>query len=883
VSWLRYLRRRKWDRERREEIESYVQIETDENVVRGMPPDEARAAAQRKFGNATQIREEIYRMNTIAFFDTFVRDVRHALRALRHNPGFTLVAALTLALGIGANTAVFSLLNSLYFRPLNVPHPHRLARIFSGPLGASYEISYPNYVDLRGSAQSFSALAVYSSPQPIVLGSTSQHGPAPERIWGMVVSGNYFDTLGVSAALGRTFASDEDRVPEARPVVVISHRLWAERFNADPQIVGRAIRLNNHVFEIIGVAPDRMLRAGLLLTTDLWVPMMMEPEAMPEQGFKLTNRGETFLSVIGRLRDGVTLAQARAEATAIAGRMERDHPRENHGFGLSVLSEREGRTPFLPGLEQVGRILLVIVGLVLLIACANLAGLQLVRALARRKEFGIRASLGAGRWQLVRQLVTEGTILSLAGGLLALGVATFCARTLLKFTPPLPLEVTLDASIDSRVLLFTLGISVATGVLFSVLPAFHSTRLDLTGTLRAGDTGLDRRRSRLPARDALVIGQVALSVLLLIMAGLFVRSLGKAQQVNFGFEPKDRLLASVDTSSAGYTHQQSAALGTHLLEQVRSIPGVLDASTTVFAPLSGGYLGDGHVYIEGETRIPDYQRPAVYYDLVGDNFFRAMGTPLLAGRDFTMRDMDSPGSAAVVNQTFANTFWPGQSPLGKRFQLLNSPSSPWIEIVGLVPDGRYRSLGESPQRHVFLAGQSSGLVLHTAGDPHQYVKALRAAVQRLDPNLPLIDIETMNEHLGFALYPARMEASLLGLFGVLGLMLAMLGLYGVVSFVVRRRRREIGIRLALGARQRELRAMFVRDALALSGSGIGIGLAASLGLMRLVKSLLFGIGPFDPLTYIAVPIVLGGAAVLASYLPARRAAAVDPAETLRAE
>src|SRR5712692_1836314 len=589
---------------------------------------------------------------------TLLQDIRYAIRTLLHNRIFAGVTILTLALGIGANTAIFGVLNALV-RPLNVPEPDRLVRIFSGRLGASYEMSYPNYVDLRASAQSFSELAVYSSPQPMSLGSVGQNDAASsERIWGTVVSGNYFDTLGISAALGRTFAPDEDRVLGSRPVVVISHRLWTEKFNADPKVVGRTLRLNGHLFEVVGVAPDRMLRAGLLFQNDLWVPMMMEGEAMPGQGFKLTRRNETFLSAMARLRPGVTLARARAEAATLASRMEREHPQENHQFGLSVLTEREGRTPFLPGLERFGWILLAIVGLVLLIACANIASLQLVRSLARRKEFGIRLSLGAGRWQLVRQLVTEGIILSLGGGLLGLGVAVFGTRTLLKFTPPLPLEVSIDASIDFRVLLFTLGMSIATGVLFSILPAFRSTKLDLTGTLKAGDAGLGQGRSRMLARDALVIGQVALSFLLLITAGLFIRSLGKAKQINLGFDPTNRLLASVGTSFAGYTDEQSTVFGTRLLEQVRSLPGVVDAASTVFAPLSGGYLGDGHVYIEGETPVPDYQRPVVYYDRVGDNYFRTMGTPLLAGRDFTPRDVDGSTPVAVVNQTFAKTFWP---------------------------------------------------------------------------------------------------------------------------------------------------------------------------------------------------------------------------------
>jgi putative ABC transport system permease protein len=813
---------------------------------------------------------------------TLLQDIRHAFRSLFRNRIFAGVTVLTLALGIGANTAIFGALNSLV-RPLNVPEPDRLVRIFSGRQGASYEMSYPNYVDLRASAQSFSELAVYSSPQPMILGSAGQNGSeSSERIWGTVVSGNYFDTLGVSAAVGRTFAPDEDKVVGSRPVVVISHRLWKEKFNADPQVAGRTIRLNGHLLEVVGVAPDRMLRAGVLFQSDLWVPMMMEGEAMPGQSFKLIRRNETFLSPIGRLRPGVTLAQARAEAANLAIRMERDHPQENHEFGLFVLTEREGRTPFLPGLEQFGWILLAIVGLILLIACANIAGLVLVRSLARRKEFGIRMSLGAGRWQLMRQLLTEGMILSLSGGLLGLGVAILGSRMLLKFTPPLPLEISLDVSIDYRVLMFTLVTSLATGILFSILPACRSTKLDLGGMIKGGDTALGQGRPRMLGRDALVIGQIAVSLVLLVMAGLFVRSLGRAQHLNLGFDPTNRLLASADTFLANYTDDQNRTFDKRLLEEVRSMSGVIDASSTAFAPLSGGYLGDGHVHIEGETPVPDYQRPKVFYDRVGPAFFRTMGTPLLAGRDFTERDVYSNAPVAVVNEMFANSFWPGQNPVGKHLRL-NSSDSPWVEVVGLVPSGKYQSLGESPQRHLFLAGHSSGLVIHTASDPHQYIQAIRAVVQRLDPNLAVADVQTMDEHLGFAFYPARMSAYLLGLFSVLGLSLAMLGLYGLLAFVIRRRTHEVGVRMALGAQKKDVMLLVVRQGGSLVAIGVALGLAAAYAATSLVAAMLYGVSGHDPLTFAAVSLLLGLVALLAIYIPARHAARVEPTVALRYE
>ena len=865
-----------------EEVDGFLEMAVEEKMKHGMSRTDALRAVRLERGNLEVAKEVVWSAHWESVVDTLWQDFRFALRTLRKSPGFAAAAILTLALGIGINTAIFSLLNAL-IRPLNVPEPDRLVRVYSGRFGTSYEMSYPNYVDLRGSAQSFSELAVYSFPQPMSLAEVSHNREATsQRVWGIVVSGNYFKTLGVSAMLGRTFAPDEDRTADSRPVVVISHRLWRERFNGDPNIIGFTVKLNGYPFDVIGVAPDRMLRAGLLLSNDLWIPMMMEGEAMPGQSFKLTSRNETFLNVIGRLQPGVTFRQARAEAKTLAERMERDHPKENHQFGLSVLTEREGRTPFLPGLEQFGWILLAIVGLVLLIACANVAGLVLVRALGRRKELGIRMSIGATRSRLVRQLVTEGIILSSCGGLLGLGIAAVAIRTLLKFAPPLPLEISLDASLDHRVLMFTLGMSLATGILFSTLPAFRSTRLDVTRMLKAGDAILGEGRAPMMARDARVVAQIAVSLLLLIIGGLFVRSLGKAQQINLGFDPTNRLLASADTFLARYSDEQSRAFDARLLEEVRSTPGVIEVSSTAFAPLSGGYLGDGHVYIEGETPVPDYDRPKVFYDRVGARFFRTMGTPLLAGRDFTERDVNGSAQVAVVNQTFADTFWPGQNPIGKRLRL-NSSDGAWIEVVGLVPTGKYLSLGEAPQRHLFLAGHSSGLIIHTASDPHRYMKVIRASVQRLDPNVAVASVETMNEHLGFAFYPARMCAFLLGLFSILGLSLAMLGLYGLLAFVVRQRTHEVGIRIALGAGKHNVLSVVMRQGILLVALGMTLGLSAAYAASRVVAGLLYGIGGRDFFTFTEASFLLAFVALLAMYMPARRATQVDPMVALRYE
>jgi predicted permease len=812
-----------------------------------------------------------------------LHDIRYGLRTLSHQRLFAAVTVLTLAMGIGATAAIFSLLNAVLFRPLNVPNPDRLVRIFGGRSGVYNLLSYPNYVDLSQNAQSFSALAAYSWPTPISLGSTQPMGKAPsERVWGTVVSGNYFETLGTPPAMGRPFAPDEDRIPDGHAVVIISHHLWEVKFNADPHVVGQAIKVNGQTFDVIGVAPRHMPQPEVLFATDLWFPMMMEPEAMPGQGHKLTSRGETWLSVIGRLKPGASIGQAQGEVATLASRLEERYPVENHQFGLSVLTEREGRSRTLPGLEQVGWIMLGVTGMVLLVACANVAGLLLARSLARRKEFGIRLSLGASRWQLMRQLVTEGLILSLLGGVVGLGVAALGTRLLLRFAPPIPVEISLDTSIDSRVLLFTLVASILTGVLFSVFPAFRSTRLDLTPTLKSGDVRLGAQGSRLTGRDALVIGQVAVSLLLLILAGLFIRSLGKAQEIDLGFNPTNRLLATVETN--GYTEQETRVFWTRLIDDARSLPGIIAVSSTAHAQLGPGYLADGHVYIEGETPVPDDRRPKVYYDRVGADYFKTTGTPLLAGRDFAQQDQSGNRAVAVVNQTFARTFWPNQSPLGKHFRLEANARS-WIEVIGLVQDGKYQSLGEPPERHLFLMQETGGptLIIHAANGAAQYAQAVRSIVQNLDPNLSVTDIETMHEHLGFALYPARMLASLLTLFGMLGLALALLGLYGLLTIVVRRRTHEIGIRMAIGAQTSDVVGMVIRQGALLVVIGMALGLVAAYAATHLIAGMLYGISGQDFVTFATVSLSLGLVTLLAMYIPARSAAQVDPLIALRHE
>ena len=818
------------------------------------------------------------------------QDLGYAARVLRKQPSFAVTAVLTLALGIGANAAIFSLLNPLIFRPLRVPDPERLCRVFSGRSGANVygRMSYPNYADLRAGLQTFESIAASSWPVPFSMSLRNEQIAAPqtEVVWGAVVSGNYLSTLGVHTALGRGFLPEEDAVPDARPVVIVSHRLWQTKLGGNALIVGQPLRLNNREFTIVGVAPSEMPQTEPLFPADVWVPTMMQAQAMPGQEHKLTSRSETWLSVFGRLRPEATLIQARAELDTWAHRLEEHYPSESRHLVLPVLTEQDSRTRQMPGVAELGWALLGILALVLLIACANIASLLLARSLTRRKEFAIRASLGASRARLVRQLLTEGLLISLLGGIGGLAVASAATRGLLAMTPPLPMQISLDASLDINVVLFTLAVSLGTGFLIAILPTHRAVKQDLTAALKSGDVATGRM-SRMFTRDVLVVGQVAVSLVLLITAGLCMRSLQQAQRIDVGFDPENRLLASIDIGRAGYSQGQGVSFQSRLLENVRALPGVVAASFTAHPQLGPGYLGDGRVLVEGEAPMPDDRRPVVYYDIVAPLYFQTMGTRLLAGRDFSDRDATGTALVAIVNQTFARSFWQNQSPIGKRF-CLGVGTAPWIEVIGLVTDGKYQSLGEPPQRHVFLPSlqhfhSAATLVVHTSGDPHSYVQLVRSIVQKLDPDLPVTDIRTMDEHLGFAMYPARTSAILFTISGALGLLLAMIGVYGLLTFVVRQRTREIGIRLALGARSQDVVRLVVRKSAWLVALGMGLGLSAAYATTGLMAGFLYGINGRDVLTFVAAPTFLALAAAVATAVPARHVSRVDPIVALRTE
>jgi putative ABC transport system permease protein len=820
----------------------------------------------------------------------FLQDVRYGLRALLRQKGFTAVVVLTLALGIGANAAIFSLLNPLIFRPLRVPDAERLCRVFSGRSGGNTygRMSYLNYTDLRTNLQAFESLAASSWPVPFNVGlNVVQGSDQTDVVWGAVVSGNYFTSLGVHTALGRAFLPEEDAVPDARPVVILSHRLWERKLAANPLVIGQTLRINSRDFTIIGVAASAMPQTEPPFVADLWVPMMMQAHAMPGQANKLVSRSETWLSVFGRLRPNVTLAQARAELDVTARNLAQTYPAENRSLVLSVLTEKESRARTLPGVAPLGWALLGVVALVLLISCANIASLLLARSLARRRELAIRASVGASRSRLVRQLLTESLLISLIGGSCGLAVASVATRALLALRPPLPFDIAIDANIDVRVLLFTLGISLGTGLLVGIFPTVRSMRQDLTSPLKNADTSTTRLHARMLTWDVLVVGQVAVSLVLLITAGLCVRSLQQAQEINVGFNPDNRLLATVEVGRAGYSQERARTFQSRLLEELSALPGVVAASFTAHPQLGPGYLGDGRLYVEGEAPLADDRRPVVYYDIVAPRYFAAMGTPLVSGRDFTERDAADTRRVGIVNATLARSL--GQeNPIGKRLRWRSGPAAQWIEIIGVVADGKYQSLGEPPQRHIFVPSlqnfhSAMTLVLHTSGDSHSYIPMVGSLVRKLDPDLPVTDVRTMHEHLGFALYPARMTALLFTVSGVLGLLLAMIGVYGLLAFVVRQRTREVGIRIALGASSQQVVWLVVKKVIMLLSLGLGLGLVAAYATTGLMTGFLYGLSGRDAFTFVAAPLFLLLTAVAATAVPARHASRVDPVVALRAE
>ena len=811
-----------------------------------------------------------------------LQDCKYGLRVLRKSPGFAAIAILTLALGIGANTTIFSWINSTLLNP--VPGLSRASEVvsltLSKPGDNPFPFTYPDLEAMRDGQQSFTGIAACGFVQ-MSLKAKSR----PERISGMVTSANYFDVLGVRPIVGRGFLPEEDTKPGGAPVAVISYRLWQTHFNGNPNIVGQTIEINQHPYTIVGVTPAVFQGSQTGVRTEIWVPIMMEAQ-LDELGDLLHDHHQFWLLGFGRLKPGVTLEQAQQEMTLRLKPEARAYPEEHKGHD-NVTVYPLWRNPF--GLNQFLSTLLpalmCIAGLVLLLACVNVANLMLVRSVGRRREIAIRMALGVSRWRLVRQLLVESLILSLAGGAVALLITLWTQGTLMTFMPvteDVPLSLTIAA--DRSVLLATLVISVLTAMIFGILPALRSSGLAPAGVLKeeTGSASGTLRKARLAS--GLVVAQIGLSLLLLICAGLFIRSFRSAQQINPGFNPRKVLIASYDLFTAGYSEASGAEVDRQLVAKLETLPGVQSVALSDRVPLG---FGGGSTSVKPEGYIsPANESMETQAAIITPNFFQTMQIPLVKGRDFTLQDNKGSQRAVIVSEAFANRYWPKQEPLGK--QLNSDLTHEWFKVVGVARDTKVTGLNEKPTPFVYLPLYQvyrANMIINArvAGDPLTFAKTIEKTAHELNPELVVYDVTTLELRAQFASFGQRVAGTFVGAFGVLALALAAVGIYGVTSYTTRQRTHEIGIRVTLGATKQDVLRLVLGHGLRLTLAGVGLGLILSLVLTRFLSGLLLGVTSTDALTFSSVAILLCAVALFACFLPARRATRVDPMVALRYE
>jgi predicted permease len=818
--------------------------------------------------------------------ETFWNDLRYAFRMLLKSPGFTLIAMLALGLGIGANTAIFSVFNGVLWRPLPVKDPQQLVILASKTSGFDFplNLSYPDFQDYRQLKAVFSDLVAYS-PTPVNFGLEGR----PERAWCEMVSGNYFSMLGIEPVRGRTFATDEGWIPGKDPLIVLSYKFWQKRFGGDPAIIGQAVQVNNHAFTVIGVAPETFRGAYYFLEPDFYIPLTTMGMLDPMQADDLNKRGASFLRVLGRIQPGVTSAQAMAAAEPLDQRLAQEFPDSHKGMSLLVLPELKARPE--PGLvagfmSTAALVFMMLVGLVLLIACANVANLILARANGRRKEFATRTALGATRGRMIRQMLTETVLLSVFGGLLGLLFARWAALALMSVRLPTDIPIKLfDLRMDWRIFIFTFLAALVTGMVAGLVPSLQASRTDLADTLKAGGRSGGASSGHHRFRNALVVAQVAVSLLLLACAGFFIRSLQNSAHVDMGFRVDHTLLMSMDVGLQGYSEERGQQFFKQLTERVRSLPGVRDAAIAAYIPM-GNDNTLVNIYPEGQTVDDKSNTETAFDDMVQPGYFRTAGTSVVQGREFTEADSATAPHVAIINDTFAKAIWPGQDPIGKLFR--TKKDGPPIQVVGLTRTGKYLFLYEKPQLYAYFPlaqnyNSSANLFVYTQDDPQRLASTVRDQIRQMDAGLPVFSVTTMDEQVqyGKALFPARLGVMFVGTFGLLGLVLASVGVYGVVSYSVSQRTQEIGIRTALGAQRSHVLSMILRQGMSMALIGTVVGVVLSFLLFRGLGSMLYGVKSTDFVTLGAVSAMLLGVAFAASYIPALRAARVDPVVALR--
>jgi predicted permease len=863
------------------EVQAFYQTMVDRYIERGLSEQEARRLARITFGHPENVKEEVRDSRSGAALASTVRNVNFALRTMCKAPLFALVTILTLGLGIGANATIFSIVSRFVLGHPPVGDPAGLMALHTTQGGGQCcnNFSWLLYNDLREQAKSFSGVTAYYDLLPASIGGSGE----PERVWGQAVSANFFDVARLSMTVGRGFTPEEEHLP----ALVLSHRLWQRRFGADPAIAGKSVRLSGRPYTVVGVAPSGFRGLDIILDAQFWVPLDNIDQLLPNTANR-TSRNYHWLAVAGRLAPGVTPAQAVAELEVLGKRFAKAFPESvtaanrDTGFRMEItgsLPPRDRSTVmmFLVGLSAVAF-------LVLCIACANVANLSLAQATGRQREMAVRLALGASRGHLLCQMLTESILLSLAGGVFGVGLSLWATKALATFRLAAPVPLDLSVSVNSTVLLYAFVLSVGAGMLFGLAPAWSVARLGMLKGLKGQDL-LARPGHMWSLRNILVVSQISMSLVLLCATGLFLRSLGNASRIDIGFRSKGVLMMSIDPRLHGYNSDRSVQLLTRVRERVAHLPGVISAACTDAVPLSGGHRSDG---FEVEGRPTPSGNWSVDLYMATSGYFDTMGIPRVAGRDFEKESATSPRTA-VVNEQFVQRFLGDSNPIGERVRDANRV----YEIIGVVKNTKSRTLGEDLRPVLYRSleqdiGADPSMTGYTvlvrfAGEPGVLGNAVRAEIHAQDPSLAIFDVTTMEQHLSEALFLPRLARTLFGIFGLIGLLLAAVGLYGVISYGVSRRTREIGIRLAIGARVGEVQRLIIRQGMTLAVVALIPGVAAAWGLAKLLTSFLYGIPAHDAATFTLVPLFLAAVAFLACWIPSRRVAKVEPSTALRYE
>jgi putative ABC transport system permease protein len=876
------------------EVETHLELEVERLKEQGMSDEEARTAARRAFGNVTRAQERFYESSRWVWWDQLIQDIRYGIRQLLRNPGFTIVAVFTLALGIGLNTGIFSLFDAVALRPLPVKDPNAVVSVYQrveNEPGGYRPLSYPEYDALRNSNSVFSGFVAYAwIPIELDGGSTATE---TETAHALLVSGNYFTVLGGEAMLGRTFAPEEDRTPGAYPVVVLSHAFWKRHFNSDPTTVGKTVKLNGIPFTVVGIASKDFVGTEPQIP-DLWVPMMMQGQLMPHDD-RLHDRNSFWLDAVARLRPGVSLGQAQAGMDVLINRLSRDYLGTNGQASITLTPGSFLARPDVRGeVNSLAFLVMTAVGLVLLIACANVANLMLARATGRHKEIGVRLSLGATRRRLIQQLLTESFLLALLGGGFGLLLAHWLPNILIKMLePPYEQPINLHLSLDIWVLGYTLLLSLVTGTAFGLVPALQASKPDVLSAIKNGGNLFGQRLSLSRLHNLLVGAETAICVMLLLGAGLLVRALKRTQTINPGFDTKHVLVVSLDLDLHGYDDTRAAEFHRQLAARLQTLPGVKSVSLASLVPL-GGVSRQAPITIGEREPSASLRPPSLDYWVVSPSYFETLGVSIVRGRSFSVQDTQGGAPVAIINEALARQFWPGEDPVGKRIRP-GPPSVPFVEVVGVVKNTRGARLWEADKPYVYLP-----VLQTTEGPPIQtehlgmkflvradakvdFVAAmLPRVVKALDPNVQ-VTCTPLEKSLGRWVWFSEVGALLSSALGLLALLLSAVGIYGVMSYSVTQRTHEMGIRVALGATQNDVLKHVVGQGLRVTLLGAAIGLLMSLAVTRVIAGMLYGVSSADPVTLICVSVLLTGVVLLACYIPARRATKVDPMVALRYE